>query len=113
MPAGSRYEGSREADKGVDQFNRSVTLDVPAPSREVERFYVAELARGHWSLQYDGKAGTAIELLAQQNGNDGYEWGVAVQVTNVNPLLSPALAGGSDSATSKLVLTVYQVEDSS
>jgi hypothetical protein len=113
VPAGTRYEGSRKADKGVDQFNRSVTLAVPAASRQVERFYLKELARAHWKLQYDGKTDGGIELLAQQNGNDGYAWGVAVQVTSVDPTLTPALAGGSDSASSKVVMTVYQVEDAS
>lgn len=113
IPAGSRYEGSRTADKGVDQFNRSVTLGVPAPTSEVKSFYLKELARAHWHLQFDGRAAGAIELLAQQNGNDGYAWGVAIQVMDVDPTLTPALGGGSDTATSKVVMTVYQVGDAS
>ncbi len=113
VPAGSTYEGDRVADKGVDQFNRSVTFAVPAPQREVERFYLRELARAHWQLQYDGRTAGGVELLAQQNGNDGYAWGVAVDVTSVNPTLTPALAGSSSTASSKVVMTVYQVEDAS
>jgi hypothetical protein len=113
IPAGSRYEGNTKSDKGVDQFNRSILLSVPAPPREVRSFYLKELARAGWHLQFDGRAAGGIELLAQQNGNDGYAWGVAIQVMSVDPALTPALSGGSDTATSKLVMTVYQVGDAS
>ncbi len=113
IPAGSRYEGNKKADKGVDQFDRSIMLSVPAPASEVKSFYLKELARAHWHLQFNGRAAGGIELLAQQNGNDGYAWGVAIQVMSVDPTLTPALSGGSDTSTSKVVMTVYQVGDAS
>ncbi len=113
VPAVARFEGSSDADADVDQFDRSVTLAVPATTTSVALFYRKELPAGHWSMQFDGRAGHSLELIAQRNGSDGYQWRVAVVITTVNPALTPALAGYSQTSASTLVLTLYQVGDAS
>ncbi len=113
VPAGSRYLSQSTADAGVDQFDRSITVAAPYSTKVVAAFYKADLAAGHWSLQFNGVANSDRELIGQRNGSDGYQWRVAIVISNVNPALSPALAGNTPTATSKLVMSVYQVEDAS
>ncbi|HKH87775.1 MAG TPA: hypothetical protein VKA05_03090, partial [Acidimicrobiales bacterium] len=113
VPAVARYEGASDSDANVDQFDRSVTLAVPDTSASVALFYGKELPSGHWAMQFNGHAGHSLELIAQRNGSDGYQWRVAVMITTVNPELTPALAGYGQTSASSVVLTLYQVGDAS
>ena len=113
VPANSHYVGSDDEDGGAGQFDRSVTFSVPAPSGTVESFYTKELRGSRWSMEFSGKAAGHLELIAQRNGSDGYQWRVAVVIASVNPALTPALAGSDQTSTSSVVMTLYQVEDAS
>jgi len=113
VPANSKYIGDSNEAADADQYERSISFSVPNPSNTVALFYSKVLAAAHWSLQFNGKAAGDLELIAQRNGSDGYQWRVAVVITSVNPRLSPALAGSSQTSTSSVVMTVYQVEDAS
>ena len=100
VPAGSRYTGT-SGGPILDQFDRSVSISVPAPGLEVVRFYLAELSRGKWVLLSDSSPRAGVhELLAQHPGSDGYEWLVGLTVTNHSPTVAPALAGSGQSPAS-------------
>jgi hypothetical protein len=113
IPVASKYVSSASESAALSQFASSITFSSPDPSKQVAAFYSAELPIGHWSLQFNGKAGGNLELIAQKNGSDGYQWRVAVVISTVNPLISPALAGSNATSTSKVVMSLYQVEDES
>lgn len=114
VPVRSRFEAKAVKDRGVDQFDRSVTFSVPVSPAQVEAFYRTELRRAGWRIQSDGRAGSAYELLADRGGSDGYEWGVGVVVYSVQPVLSPALGGAAQvGPTARVVLSLYQVGDAS
>lgn len=101
VPAGSRYLGARGAAAPLDQFDRSVRLEVGAPGAEVVHFYEVELSRAHWVLAADRSTGAGIhELLGQQAGSDGYQWLVGITITDQSPTVAPALGGGGQSAAS-------------
>ncbi|MGO9198842.1 MAG: hypothetical protein ACLQK4_17165 [Acidimicrobiales bacterium] len=116
VPAGSRYLGKADLDKGLSQFNRDVKISVDAPEAEVETFYMKLLAQRRWvsdSISTPKKGST--EILAQRGGSDGYQWGVGLLLTGVGVgVVSSALAGGGASAARTTVtITLYQVEDAS
>ncbi len=113
VPAASKYAGSGEQSGGVSQFASSVTFSTPDTSKQVAAFYKADLPLGHWSIQFDGSASGHLELIGQKNGSDGYQWRVAVVISTVDPLISPSLAGSDATSTSKVVMSLYQVEDAS
>lgn len=113
VPSISTYVGDSNEDAGVDQFEESVTISVPATSASVATFYRKELSGARWSMQFDGRANGNPELIGQRNGSDGYEWRVAIVISSVNPTLSPALAGSGQTSTSSVVMTLYQVGDAS
>ncbi|MGA8680817.1 MAG: hypothetical protein WB592_10070 [Acidimicrobiales bacterium] len=113
VPANSQYVGYSNEAASADQFDESVTFTVPSTSPTVALFYSKELPGAEWSMQFDGEAGGDRELIGQRNGSDGYQWRVAIVITTVNPKLSPALAGSSQTSTSSVVMTLYQVEDAS
>ncbi len=112
VPVSSVYVSHSDGDGNAGQFARSVTFSVPATSATVARFYWLELRAAHWSMEFDGLAKGNRELLAQRSGSDGYEWGVAVVITPVVPTITPALAGSSQTSTSSVTMTVYQVQGS-
>jgi hypothetical protein len=113
VPSISSYVGDSNEDAGLDQFEESVTISVPATSASVAAFYRKELPGAQWSMQFDGRANGAIELIGQRNGSDGYQWRVAIVISSVDPTLSPALAGSGQTSTSSVVMTLYQVADAS
>jgi hypothetical protein len=113
VPSISTYIDDSNDDAGIDQYEESVTISVPATSTSVESFYRKELPGAGWSMQFDGRANGDPELIGQRNGSDGYQWRVAVVISSINPLLSPALAGSNQTSTSSVVITLYQVSDAS
>ena len=116
VPAGAKVSGHRDQAAGLGPFDRSVTLSVAASPSDVIAFYRAQLPRHGWGLLPGGAAalaGHATELFYKRAGSDGYYWEVAVTVTPVNPSISPALAGGDQTAPStRLVLDLVQAGDS-
>ncbi len=57
-------------------------------------------------------SGGGTELFYERAGSDGYYWQVSVTVTAQNPSITPALAGGDQTApTSRLVLDLVQAGD--
>lgn len=113
LPVGARIVSTTAEDAGVDQYDRSIYLDVDATPRELMKFYEVELKRGQWSLlgEYPLSNG-ANEVLARRAGSDGYEWEVGAVLTPVTPAISPALAGdGQTSPTTGLRLRLFQIPD--
>jgi len=115
VPNGARIMGATAQDAGVDQYDRSLKLQVTTGSGELLKFYKTELKRAHWSVfgTYP-LPGSGSEVLAQRASSDGYEWEVGVMVTPVNPAISPSLAGdGQTSAVMGLTLRLFEVPDAS
>ncbi len=113
VPDGARIVSTASQDAGVDQYDRSIYLQVDTSFTELVKFYRAELRRAHWSFlgTYPLPSG-GTELLAQRTGSDGYEWEVGVVVTTVNPSISPSLAGaGQTSPVMGLRLRLFEVPD--
>jgi hypothetical protein len=113
VPAASRLVSTVTDDASVDQFDRSITVTAADTATAVAKFYGEELRAGGWSIQFNGKVSSNLELIGQRDGSDGYQWRVALVISPVNPRLSPALAGSSETLTSRIVMTVYQVVDAS
>jgi hypothetical protein len=115
VPNGARIMGATAQDAGVDQYDRSLELQVTTSSAELLKFYGTELKRAHWSVfgTYP-LPGSGSEVLAQRASSDGYEWEVGVEVTPVNPAISPSLAGGGQtSAVMGLTLRLFEIPDGS
>ena len=115
VPNGARIMGTTVADAGVDQFDRSLKLQVTTSLAALVKFYRIELARARWSVLgiYPFK-GSGSEVLAQKASSNGYEWEVGVIVTPVNPAISPSLAGdGQTSAVMGLTLRLFEIPDAS
>jgi len=113
VPKGAQIVSTTDSDAGIDQYDRSVYLKVDTTSKELVRFYQAELKWAHWYLLGEYRLpGSAKELLARRAGSDGYEWEVGVIVTPVNPAISPSLAGDTQpSSTMGLRLRLFQIPD--
>ncbi len=113
VPIGARIVSSTAEDAGVDQYDRSIYMDVDAAPGELMKFYKAELKRGQWSLLGEYPiSGGASEVLGRRAGSDGYEWEVGVVLTPVTPAISPALAGdGQTSPTTGVRLRLFQIPD--
>jgi hypothetical protein len=113
VPNGARIVSTTAQDAGVDQYDRSIYFEIGTNATELLEFYRTELRRARWSLLGTyGLPGGASELLAQRSGSDGYEWEVGVEVTTVNPSISPTLAGdGQTSAVMGLRLRLFEVPD--
>jgi hypothetical protein len=113
VPDGAQIVSTTAQDAGIDQYDRSVYLEIGTTASELVRFYRTELKRGRWSLlgTYP-QANAGTELLAQRTGSDGYEWEVGVLVTPVNPAISPSLAGdGQTSPLMGLTIRLFEVPD--
>ncbi len=113
VPDGARIVSTTSQDASVDQYDRSIYLQVDTSSAELVKFYRTELRRAHWSFlgTFPLPSG-GTELLAQRAGSDGYEWEVGVVVTTVNPSISPSLAGdGQSSPVMGLRLRLFEVPD--
>jgi hypothetical protein len=114
VPAGSAYLGSSDEDAGVSQFDRSVKLSVARPASLVKRFFVALLADRRWVTDsLTTTAGGAVEVIAQRNGSDGYQWRVGVNLSQVHGAVSAALGGGGSALTTAFSIRLYQVADAS
>ncbi|MHB8244871.1 MAG: hypothetical protein ACYDGN_05855 [Acidimicrobiales bacterium] len=115
VPAGSRYLGRFNADRGVSQFDRKVKFSVAAPESEVRTFYLKFLSQQKWVLEsLSARSANSTEIIAQRSGTDGYEWRVGLIATSTSPLISPALAGGGPAAPETTVtMALYQVGEAS
>jgi hypothetical protein len=113
VPNGARIVGSTTHDAGVDQYDRSLELQVTTSSGELLKFYRTELRRARWSVLGTYPLPTSgSEVLAQRSSSDGYEWEIGVEVTPVNPAISPSLAGdGQTSAVMGLTLRLFEISD--
>lgn len=111
VPASSRYLGRFDGDANAGQFSRSVKFSVPASMGTVDHFYAKELTAARWLVQFDGRANGNTELIGQRSGSDGYQWRVAIVISAINPTFTPALAGSTQTATSSVIMTVFQVQD--
>jgi hypothetical protein len=115
VPAGSRYLGAKVLDRGVSQFDRSISVSVDAPASQVATFFEKALSAGHWiSSSITSPSPGATEIISMRSASDGYQWRVGVTVTPVKVTVAPALAGSSDSAARALAsIQLYQVADAS
>lgn len=111
VPKGALVISTSTQDAGIDQYDRSVYLQIDAPSKEILRFYGVELKRADWSGA--GKVYDDKEVIGEKAGTDGYDWEVGVVVTPVSPgAISPSLAGGSQtSPTAGIRLRLFQIAD--
>jgi len=101
---------------GTYLYDCEVTLAVPSKPQNVVAFYDAELVHQHWAkMSVVATAdGRGTEILAKRPSSDGYYWELGVTVEPVNPSITPALGGGSETTpTSSLVLTVFEIDDAS
>lgn len=101
VPAGARYLGSAGSAQALDQYDRTVKIEVSAPGSKVVHFYLSELSRAKWLVVSDRTVRSGVvQLIASHAGSDGYEWFVGVKITDYSPSVAPALAGNSQSAAS-------------
>lgn len=114
VPAGTRRTGS-SCGAGVDLYDCSVRLAVPARPSTVVAFYRAELRHAGWQIQaVDATVGSAngTQMFAQKGSSDGFYWEVGVRIEPSTPSIAPALSGGSQSApTSTVSLRVLERND--
>lgn len=104
LPAGSRLVTVGGNASPIDQFDRSVTVSVPASVPATARFYRIELSRARWVLDSDGPGPDGGRLLlAEHPGTDGYEWLVGITIHNSSSPVSPALAGSSKTGAASTV----------
>jgi hypothetical protein len=115
VPNGARIMGTTTPDAGIDQYDRSMRFQISTTTDELAKFYRTELTRAHWSMLGTYPLPNAgSEVLAERPGSDGYEWEVGVEMTPVNPSISPSLAGdGQTSAVIGLTLRLFEVPDGS
>ena len=113
VPSGVTVTGTANHDRSAGQFDRAVLMTVNATHQELVSFFKTELKRGRWSLLGNyplAQGGT--ELLAQRAGSDGWEWEIGLLLNATSPSISPALAGGDQSApTGTIQLRLFQIGD--
>lgn len=114
VPAGARLTGHEDIDDDLGPFDRAVYLSVDALPAQVVSFFRVALERQGWGLLPGGvtSGNDTEEQIFEKAGSDGYYWQVAVTVTTVAAPLTPAIAGGAQTApTSRVELELVQVED--
>ena len=113
VPAGSHYVGKKVNDRGLTQFDRTVTISVDAPAREVRTFYVRLLSQRHWvTSSITTPSGGGTEVIATKGGDDGYEWTVGIIMRGDSTVVAPALAGASASPVrTTATIELYQVSE--
>jgi hypothetical protein len=117
VPSTATVVASSHLDAAVGQYDRGITMTVPASAKSLVSFYTAELKSGGWSVEAtqpvseaDGRTGT--EILAQRESSDGYYWEVGVTVRATNPSITPALSGaGSPPVSTSVDLRLLEVPD--
>lgn len=114
VPAGATYLGRHEYDRGLDAFDRAVELSAAYSERAVQRFYLQLLSEKHWTLSKLVSSGGGVDIVAEMNGGDGYQWRAVLVLRSEHQVVSPALAGeGSSGLRTRIELALYQVEDAS
>lgn len=115
VPKGARIISTTAEDAGVDQYDRSIYLEIDTTSKELLSFYKVELKRAHWSILGTYPVPSGHEILGRLAGSDGYEWEVGVVITPVSPGdISPSLAGsGQTSPPMGLRLRIFIPDDGS
>lgn len=82
VPEGAQRVQVWRNSAATGQYDRRVSLQVPATERAVLRFYQRELGRHGWRLLSTSAASPpgAVRVLAQKGGTDGWYWEAAVTV---------------------------------
>lgn len=112
VPATSSVTSHLDKDAGVAQFDRSITLAVPAPPAQVLSFFEAEMSHHHWSLLDKVSDGSTEKLFYQRGASDGYNWQVGLTLSPTSPSLTPALGGGNQTGPgTTAVMEIDQAED--
>ncbi len=107
---------SSAVDRGVEAYDRSLRLEVPASQQDVISFFRAELPALHWrrlSQGPTGTAGTQYLILEQHPASDGHEWdlGVTVSPTFFGGQTPTSGAAAPAAGTTAFTLRLYSVSD--
>ena len=108
VPLKAIVTGYHNRDQGVQQYDRSLDLFVPAPPIDVEGFYGSELPALGWRIRAVAYSGNrqGRQVLGYRFSRDSYEWDARI-VVDPGTRSTPT---GTESGTS-LTVELYQVSD--
>ncbi len=101
VPRGTTSVAASAVNHGVELYDRSLQLNVPASQTAAIRFFRAQLPFDHWHVVSAGpvSGGPDYRLLAQHPASDGQEWEVGVTVAPTTfPASSPPPSAAADGA---------------
>jgi hypothetical protein len=109
VPAGSTAVPASTTDRGVELYDRSIRIVVPASEQNVIAFFRAQLPSMHWKRLSQGPAsagstsatsgaGGGYQILEQHPASDGHEWEVGITVSPTQ--FAPASSGAVPSSPS-------------
>jgi hypothetical protein len=95
VPRGTTPVPGTALNRGVELYDRSLRLVVPATEQAVISFFRAQLPAQHWRRLSQGPAKVpGYQILEQHPASDGHEWEVGVTVSpTVFPGPAPSSAG--------------------
>ena len=130
VPRGTTSVSGSSVNHGVELYDRSMQLTVPASQAAAIRFFRAQLPFDHWRVVSAGlvAGGPGYRVLAQHPASDGQEWevGVTVAPTTFPASTAPSRAAaagappapptppspsGSAGETTPVTLRLYVVSD--
>jgi len=106
VPRGATPVAGSATDQGVELYDRSLRLAVPASQADVISFFRAQLPAQHWRRLSQGptSAGSGYLILEQHPASDGHEWDIGVTV-------SPTSFAGTATGITSFTLRLYSVSD--
>jgi hypothetical protein len=112
VPASASETKTEILGGGVDLYDASVYLSVPAAKDDVVSFFKTELRLLGWGERSSSAAsGSGTQLLGRHASSDGFYWEVGVTVAPANTSVSPALGGGPVTIASSVVVRLFEVSD--
>jgi len=121
VPTGSTAVPASATDRGVELYDRSIRMVVPASEQDVIAFFRAQLPSMHWKRLSQGPASSTgsggtgnaggYQILEQHPASDGHEWevGVTVSPTQFAPASSAPSASSSPSTSAARDTTAFTV----
>ena len=106
-PTGASAVPNSTTNRGVELYDRSIRIQVPASQQDVIGFYRAQLPFMHWTRLSEGPKNSDYQLLFQHPGSDGHEWEIGV---TVSPTQFPA-AGGNARGTTSFTMRLFAESD--
>ena len=99
VPRGTTPVPGTALNRGVELYDRSLRLEVPATEQAVISFFRAQLPAQHWRRLSQGTAAKVpgYQILEQHPASDGHEWEIGV---TVSPTVFPGQAPSSPGSAS-------------